>query len=798
MLNKDAHKSRLSYLFFLAISIFLVSASVIALQIALQRFLSIVLTYHFVFVVISIALFGMSLGSLFSYLLDKHLNKSDSIKILYKLAIIFYLSLSLSFILCLLAIHYEFFQTSITIYAILFIIPFIFSGMFLARVLYTFPEYSGQLYASDMVGAACGCIGIIVLLNNFDLAGAIFIIIILPLSILAIFYINYSLNINHSKLSTSFLLIIFAAFFTSLAIFMLPQVPVGNNSKKEIHDALHQFGGQIIDSQQSAAGRVDLVKFSEHPELMDIYVDGTAGMPMYKFSGDFQDPGPEVESLKEKFPGYFPLQIIEEEHKDTALIIGPGGGRDILLAKMAGFEQITAVEVNKDIIQIVKQHSEYNGGIYNLNSVELVAQEGRNFLQSTLKRFDTIMFSLPVTNTSQGLGSYALTENFLYTSDAISEYMKHLKSQGSLVIVTHNDLELLRLLSITLDSFQAMDISTSEAMQHIYILGSNDYPVLVVKKEKFAAKESKKIFSSALQLPWILPGSSFFPQVKSPYLNQELLKLENNKTDLEDLVNLIANRGYDISPVTDQDPFFYKLETGLPDSLSSIFYASLILVAIFITLPLCYIYVCYKQGKLYCQKVSSYISSISGFSIYFTMLGLGFIIIEISMIQRFMQALGTPVFSMTTVLFTILLGAGLGSWFSSKLRSPGMPRSIILSCLAVILMSLFYVFSLNTIFELMGSNFLILRIILSIILLLPLGFSMGFPLPLALRIIKERDLGGIIPWMLAINGASSVLGSALAIILAISYGYNAALLTAAACYLLVLLLSYRSRGLEPA
>lgn len=778
---------------FLIITIFLVSSSVIALQIALQRFLSIVLTYHFVFVVISIALFGMSLGSLIAYLIDKYLDKTDSIEILYKLAILFYLSLSICFILCLLVAHYEIFQTGIAIYSFFLTFPFLFAGLFLARVLYTFPKYSGQLYGSDLIGAACGCLGIIILLNMLDISGTIFVVLILPLSILSICYVIYNLYIVQFKISLSSVLIICAAFLSGLAILLLPEAPVGKNPQKEIHDALHQFGGQIIDSKQSAAGRVDLIKFSEHPELMDIYVDGTAGMPMYKFSGNAKDPSPALESLKTHFPGYFPLQAIQKEHKGSALIIGPGGGRDILLAKMAGFARITAVEVNKDIVQMAKKYSEYNGDIYSLDNVQLVVQEGRSFLQSIRDKFDMIMFSLPVTNTSQGLGSYALTENFLYTTNAIQEYIKHLQPQGSLVIVTHNDLELLRLLSMTLRVFQTKGLSTAEAMQHLYVLGSRDYPVLVIKKNKFTAHESEKKFNSALQLPWILPGSSFFPHVESAYLNQELLKLENDRTELEDLIDVVAEKGSDISPVTDQDPFFYKLETGLPQSLTSIFYASLVLVLIFITLPICYIYLCYKQGRFYIQNLGSYIKSISGFSIYFTMLGMGFIILEVCMIQRFMQVLGNPVFSMTTVLFTILLGAGLGSWTSSKLKATVTQRGIVLSCLAIILISSFYILSLNTIFEHLGSTIHVMRMLLSMLLLFPLGLSMGFPLPLAIRLIKNLDLGAIIPWMLAINGASSVLGSALAIVLAISYGYNYALLVAACCYLVVLLYSLKTK-----
>ena len=224
---------------------------------------------------------------------------------------------------------------------------------------------------------------------------------------------------------------------------------------------------------------------------MDIYLDGTAGSPMYRFSGDAGNPGPVIEELKTTFPGYFPFLSLSEGQKDDALIIGPGGGRDILLALMGGVKNITAVEVNRDLVDMVRRHSGFNGGIYrDLKNVRVVVEEGRHFLKRSRTNYDLIMLSLPVTNTSRSLEGFALTENFLFTTDAIADYWGHLSEEGRLMVVAHDDIEALRLLSLALAFFRTSGMDEKEAMRHLYITGSEDYLVFVLAKKPLESRET--------------------------------------------------------------------------------------------------------------------------------------------------------------------------------------------------------------------------------------------------------------------------------------------------------------------
>lgn len=587
-------------------------------------------------------------------------------------------------------------------------------------------------------------------------------------------------------------LFIAAIFFgASLTGYFTPQIAIGKNSEKEIHRAL--FGpqqGKIIETRWSAFGRTDLVAFDNSREYMDIYIDGTAGTPMFRFNGDFNKPDSTVARLKTDFPGYFPFIFLKETEKETALIIGPGGGRDILLSLMGEVKKITAVEVNKDIVEMVRTHSQYNGRIYDgFDNVNIIVDEGRNFLRRQKGAYDLIIMSLPVTNTSRSPEGYALTENFLLTTDAIGDYLDHLTDDGRLIVVGHGELSMLRLLSISLAAFSKRGLGAADGMKHIYVLGSELYPVLVLKKTPFLEKDIVQRFKASFRFGFD-PRSSYFPYIKQwGILNPALISLETGRNNFRELEKEAEKLGHDIRPVSDNNPFFYKFEKGIPKSVSRVLVFAILATVFVMTVPLL---VYPKKGDR--KRSDSRTRWVKGkkspipYALVFLMLGMGFMMAEISLIQRFVLFLGRPVLSLAVLLFTLLGGAGMGSLASSYISPEKAAKGGAAAALVTAVMLLIYAGVLPIIFYHFLGPSVAYRVVIAVVLLIPLGVAMGFPFPLAIRSLKDRQLDHHIPWMWGINGTSSVLGSAATITIAMTFGFTQVLLAGVGSYIIVFLI----------
>ena len=585
-------------------------------------------------------------------------------------------------------------------------------------------------------------------------------------------------------------------FWASLSGFFVQSIPIGINSEKEIHNALYgSQRGKITETRWSAFGQSDVVKY-EDTDYMDIFIDGTAGTPMYQFNGNFDDPNSAVADLKATFPGFFPFIFLKDTEKDTMLIIGPGGGRDVLLGAMGGVRKITAVEVNKDLVDMVRTFSEYNGGIYtSYDNISVIVDEGRSFLKRQKEQYDIIMLCLPVTNTSRSVEGYAMTENFLLTVDSIGDYLDHLTDEGRLMIIAHGDLSMMKLLSISLSALNARGVISSEAMKQIYMVGSGQYPLFVLKKTPFTIDETFARYKAVSAFGYDY-SSSFFPYIeKSRILNTALQALGSGETAFEDVEKKVEKLGYDISFVTDDRPFFYKFERGMPDPVLTVLYGSLIVTVLVVSIPLLLYW--RKKGYLEqaCPKdIVNHQRNVITYIVLFSMLGMGFMLVEISLAQRFVLFLGKPVLSLAVLLFSLLTGAGIGSLYSGRLPSNKVVKGIATAALGIVGLILCYNFIISFIFsQLLGTN-LIFRLLATIIILIVLGVVMGFPFPLSIRLLKERKMEQHIPWMWGINGVSSVLGSALTIVVAIYYGFTFAFLLGAGCYVVVFLLFRDNRG----
>ena len=474
----------------------------------------------------------------------------------------------------------------------------------------------------------------------------------------------------------------------------------------------------------------------------------------------------------------------------------------MLVALMSGVKNITAVEVNPDTVEFMKEYSAYNGGLYtNFPNVKVVTAEGRNYLRQQTEKYDIIMLSIPVTKTSRSPEGFALTENFLFTKNSIADYYDHLTENGRLVIVTHGPEEVMRLMSLSHSVLDNRGITATEVMNRTYTLGSHMGGVFVLSKNNINPNESY-LEHQALHAANMEPVISYLPYIKTTsnanhiqqalfdqcqMLNPALIAMSQGVLSQANLVRGLASMGLNVSAVTDESPFFYNFEVGIPGTLSSALTLSLLFVLAVILVPY---FLSRKRTEHKHGSGKKHVGSAGAFPILFALLGIGFMLAEIPLIQRFTLFLGEPVLSVSVLLFSLLIGAGIGGLTSSRVSPNGLAKKTSFTAIGVASLLVLYAFVTPAILKQFLGLTLVERSLLSAALLIPLGFALGFPFPLGIRLMRERGRDSYIPWIWGINGSASVLGSVLAIVLAMKVGFAWAMVVGAICYVVAWLTLY--------
>ena len=750
-------------------SILIISLSVLMFEIALTRIFSVMLSYHYVFIAVSVALFGLGIGAIFFRAIRLRMPLAEkSFDILSVLSLIFAFSVPFSIML---SLKIPSTQHLIAYYAVTFV-PFFFAGMIFALAFDRFTERSSKLYSASLAGSGIGCFAVIFALESFGGVNTTMFIG----SILAIVAILLALSTRKKRLVALSLigfLLVSTLFVTNLTHNYVGDIS-SDNPEKELFLFLNdpELDAKITRTYWSAYGRTDLVELGimelwNAPGIKVIFTDGGAGTNMFQFDGDNFDNVEHLKYTSAFFPFYF-------GDKDSVLIIGPGGGMDVLIALMGGAKDITAVEVNPDIVNIVREESEYNGGIYYHENVRWIIDEGRNFIKRSTEKYDVIMLTLVYTKSAREVG-YSLVESYIFTVEAFDDYLNHLKDNGRLVIVVHDEVGVQRLFVTALTTLNRRGKTTQEGIGHVASVQGGVYypfPVFILKKAQFSENGSIEMYTKAREIG-LQP--MFMPNV---HMSQQLAGLAMGQITLHEL---IYGTSYDISPTTDDSPFFYNYdEKGLPSSLSSLLYSILFLTS----LVMIGAWVSLKHrgtGNTDSSKTipSTKISS-SNFIFYFSFLGLGFMLIEVALVQKFILFLGQPTLTLSVLLFSLLVGGGVGSLFSDRFKED-MVRKVAFICFLIGILTISYAVMLPSIFDRFLGHDVVARSLISAVLLFPLGFLMGMPFPTGLKIFK-RAFEADVAWMWGINGAMSVMGSVLAVAIAILLGFSWALALGAFAY----------------
>lgn len=717
------------------IGVGLLSMAGLALEIGLTRLFSVLFFPPAVFGILSLAILGIGLGA-------AAVTWRPAWRV--RAGVPLYLGLSAVGVVVITAV-----STLPTLSIILFglvIWPYFFIGMALTTLFSDTPQHSPQLYLADLLGAGMGALLAVPLLNRLGgLNGVLATAVLLALAGVLLVKRPFSPR-PLSFFSITLLLFATNLLFSWLTINMR-QLP----TQKPIADTFPNPASAIIATHWDAFVRTDLVDPGDGGPYR-LYMDGGAGSVM--------PPAVDNQFLWQDI-GFFPFAT---EQPERVFLIGPGGGLDVWFALQSGAAEIVGVEVNRASINLVEAYAAYNGNLYGNHNLTMHIDDGRSVLQRSESEYDLIFLSQLVTLAAERSG-YALVENEAFTVEAFGQYLDHLSPDGQIGIKLYDEPTLTRALSTALAALRQQGVATSdqEGLQHIIALLDSSaeppIPLLVIRKAPFTRDDAVSLGAVAQQVgftPLFLPGVIAQPP------------LDGVADGTRSFADLIANSENDLSPTTDNRPFFYQFERGIPQTLRPLLWGAAVVVVLGIFLLI-----------VTQRQVDSPRFAVSA-PLYFAGLGLGFILVEVGIIQQTRLFLGHPTTATTIVLATLLIGGGLGSGLAGRWQQDkdGLAVWPLLAVIVVLAVWLLLWPLLQA--EFMGERPL-LRALIVIVSLLPLGMVMGMPFPLGLRTVAIWGTRQVaVAW--TVNGIMSVVGSVLAVTLAIQFGYTAVLLVGGTAY----------------
>ncbi|HEY4764880.1 MAG TPA: hypothetical protein VIH75_14470 [Candidatus Sulfotelmatobacter sp.] len=763
----------------------LTSFAALLLELALTRLFSVVLFYHFAFLAISIALLGLGAGGVCAYLLKTRLAGTEtralaarlcianSVVVLVMLEIVLHVPVALQ-------VSWANFGRLTALY-LAAAVPFCLTGLLFAVVFARETRQIPRLYGADLGGGALACLAVVPLLNWVGGPNVILVAGAAMAVAATIWAEARSMRRNAALLA--------------LALVAL----IGANYSGRLIDVVYAKG-MFRDPAQ--------VEFARWNALSRVEVDRKNGAKVIVIDADANtfimnaelSHWHDTEWERDLMSAPPALANVLRPHGEFA-IIGPGGGVDVLRAVANGSPSVTGIEINPIIATTImrERYADYSQHLYQRPDVHIQVTDGRSFLRSTPQQFDVVQMTLVDTWASTAAGAFALSENNLYTVEAFREYFNHLRPDGMIAITRwefQHPREALRVVAVAMEALHRLGVANPARNFIVVSQGSLDedgIPVVVL---------AKKTGFTPAELEAVTTHINDYPDLEPLYLPSD--PGENPFSDLiasNDPYAFARSYAYNVSPVTDNAPFFFFTlkpgqilgEKGLRGGIDwkvnlgvvvllLVLVISVIAVLAFLVLPLALRSRTKRHSPLPL--------------LYFVAVGLGYILVEIAFIQRFVLFLGHPTYALTVVIFLLMLSSGAGSLFSRL----WLPRTDLgwVPLVFVIVMLLADVFFLpNRLAALVGMDFGY-RLLVSGVLLIPLGFVMGMPFPTGLRAFAalptpELPAGqgaadNAVEWAWAMNAAASVLGSVLAMVIAIQFGLTVTLACGTAAYLLALLL----------
>jgi hypothetical protein len=781
------------------LTILLVSAMALSYEILLMRLFSITQYHHFAYMVISLALLGYGASGTFLFFLRQYFLRRFPLALVSNI-----LLFAATAVACYLGSQHLLFNPEeifwdnrqwlklFSLYLFL-TLPFFFAANCIALTLSQYRQRIAEIYAADLFGAGLGSICIIWLLFIFLPDKLLLLLGSMIFLIGAVAWLELRLQPRWGPLlfiGAAALLFLLPSAWTDLAI----------SPYKALSQQMRINGSRIIEVQSSPlalltvvenklvplrhAPGLSLTAESEPPAQLGIFMDGDSMSVITRFPDDISRL-----AYLDKFTSALPYHL---NQADDILILGAGSGSDILQALYFDVGNITAVELNPQIVQLVRDRKEFSGNIFDRVNVRLHNKEARSFISGISKRFDLIQLPMLGSFSSSAAGLYALNENYLYTVEALQEYINHLAPAGYLNMNRWTRLpprDTLKLFATALEALTGLGMQDPE--KHLIMIRSWQSASLVVKKSPFNKKEISlmKDFCKVRLFDLV-----YYPGIERQEANRFNILLQPDFFDgavslLENKSNrFVARYKFNIKPSTDDKPYFanfFKWQT-LPEILRlrgqggimllESGYLILVLTlfqAIVASLGLVLLPVI---AKISTQPVQETAWNRPRIAVYFFAIGLGFIFLEIAFMQKFILYLGHPLYAAAVVLAVFLVFAGLGSQYGQAKRV-----HVIWPVIVILVLGIGNLIATDLLFDALNWLPGYLKICTAIVMLGPLAFYMGMPFPLALTWVGA-EVPDLIPWAWAVNGCASVVAAVLATLLAIHFGFVAVVMTALVLY----------------
>jgi len=717
--------------------------------------------------------FGFSVSIIISFLASNFI-PFDSFKIAWEIKQIFYLA----------------------VYYVFLVLPFFFGGSFIGYAFYS-QEKPGLTYFYNLIGSSAGAIVAIFIIQLMGKDGAIYISTGIGL-------IATVVLINKKYLKTFISLIfVFAVLITSIIIFQPKIMDIRMSPYKSLPTYLRFPDSKIIYSKESSYARLDIIEspsIKSAPGISLQYQKVPPPQIGITIDGDNLSAVTRIENnvTELEFMEFLPTSVFFtlKPEPEEVLVVEPGGGMDVAGALYFAGKNIYVSQNSGLIVDVLKGNfSEYSGDIYNNRRVKVCEVSSRNFSKITDQKFDLIIISLSDSFHPISAGAYSLNENYLYTIESISDLVGILKEDGVLAVtrwVQFPPSENLKVLSTLCKSMDNLKIG--EIPKKVFAYRSWSTLTTLFKKDGFDENEINLLKENVKKLNFDIvyyngvrqDEVNIYNILEEPYFYnyyKEIIEVSSGSRE-----TFYKNYYFNIYPATDDKPYFFNFfRFGQVPDIIKYFGKStqpfggggylILVVALLVSIILSIFFILLP---LRIKKINISIKRDFKYIVYFLCLGFGFFFIELPFIQKFILVLGKPAYALSVVLFSIMIAAGIGSFISSRFKvSLRWVVAVIVVYIAL------FIFTFKSVGDFIISKVLWQRFLYSILLIIPLGFVMGIPFPSAIAKVKEKR-EEIVPWLWAINGCSSVVGSITAVIISIHFGFFTVMGIAALIYIAAL------------